>query len=176
MTQPKTKLSTMQQLSNALVAGAFWLRWLSLVQFWLADMGKARNRRWRIPQWPVGIDVRFMSEVPYTAILSLTRIGVASTPGALYYRVVGGWICREATIYVSPRQHWMADRTLRANGFAVLSKSVRRAAQDSSWSAKSGPWREWGVPAKPRSLDAWLMQFSGWMWGYNTKGKRKGNR
>jgi hypothetical protein len=173
MTQQKVELDAMQQIGNALVAGAFWLRWLSLVQFWLADMGKARNRKWRIPQWPVGIDVRFVSEVPYTAILSLTNIGVASTPGAIYWRVEGGWICREATIYVSPRQHWMADRTLRAKGFSVLSRPVQRRGQDSATSAQSGEWREWGVDAKPRSIDAAIMQMMGWMWGYNTKGKRR---
>jgi hypothetical protein len=148
MQQPE-RLSRNDHLWNAFNYLSFPIHMALLLWFWVS-INTRRQSKDRSFATPRALLVEANSAPPGYACIELWRYGVATCGGMVLRKIRGGKRTREATIYVSSHQHWQADRTLRAAGWIVLTLPVRDAKRgDSAKSAQSGPWRAWGVQAKP---------------------------
>lgn len=148
MQQPE-RLSLADAWHNAFNVMFLPIHWLMLAWFaW--SINHRRASKDRSLATPKALELSANLAPPGYALMELWRYGIATCGGPVWVRIRTGRKVRECNIYVSSHQHWQADRTLRATGWTVRSASVRDHQRgDSEVSAQSGPWRAWGVRAKP---------------------------
>lgn len=157
------KLTARDKLWNAFNAISLPVYLALRLWFWVAINTRraSKDHSFAVPH---GITLVANLAPPGYACTELWRYGVATCGGPVWRRIEGGQRTRVATIYVSSRQHWQADRTLRAAGWDVLSAPVvDRRRGDSALSAQSGPWQPWGVRAKAArgTCNCWRQQLDG---------------